>query len=221
MTEAKCWTCARGYARPDPEGCEYIRSGGQLIPEGAGASVTMSERQYKPRRLKLETTKEYKLQRIISCPQFVEAARQKSSVKDVESPASIRNKWRKKEEQEKRAAKQRAQRIEERTLVPRICSFCGGPIPPDKKDNAKFCSEECCKKRRVERGDIIREIRIAKIPKRPCVVCRTVFQPTKKTQVCCQASCTDKNVKRIVALSNAKRRAKQEAIKNPAGRGPS
>ena len=185
--EAKCWTCARGYARPDPDGCEYIRSGGLIKPDGAEISIKTSN--HKRNDTASSKAREWKetCWMITSCPQYersnrqvVELPKEKEGEKDTVKPASSKQ------------------------TILRKCEWCGAPIPPKRRPSAKTCSKTCAKQR-------VSAIKKSDHPERTCVVCRTVFTPKFPKQVCCTTECTEINKRNKSIIWNKQQRTTRKS----------
>jgi len=140
--EAKCWTCGRGNAKPDPAGCEYIRSGGQLIPEGARIDVKYS-------------SLGHRLQKIIFCPGYLPTPpRRATGVVETDQAQALKIAAQRKARDRRRSSAKWAALVAERAKIPRYCQQCGGIISPTKTQHAKFCTIKCCQKhnREVRKG---------------------------------------------------------------------
>lgn len=156
MAEAKCWTCARAYARPDPQGCVYIRSGGQIHVEG-------SEIKY----LKPENFGNNRRQMVVCCPNYDRSNR--TPEREMEEPEEVKviNKearvcnfcgkaipldknrrtmycdrtcW------ERMRTKKRTEEREE-NRPPKPCALCGEIYQPN-KITSKYCNKPECRKTR-------------------------------------------------------------------------
>lgn len=151
--EAKCWTCSRAYARPDPQGCVYIRSGGQIHVEG-------SEIKY----LKPENFGNNHRQMVIMCPNYdrsnrtpvVQASKPKPKIKKIRyceycgevipagknGQAMYCNQTCYENARTRRRTKER-----EETRPPKPCEFCGEIYQPSKV-TSKYCNKPECRKAR-------------------------------------------------------------------------
>lgn len=153
--EAKCWTCARAYARPDPQGCVYIRSDGQIKVEG-------SEIKY----LKPESIGNNHRQMVVMCPNYDRSGRtpEPKPKKKKENKivlAKIFCKYCGEEIQEIRSHNtaycdsdcRRAARLKviadaaAITRPPRPCALCGEMYQPPKV-TSMYCSKPECRKAR-------------------------------------------------------------------------
>lgn len=83
------------------------------------------------------------------------------------------------------------------------CLCCGGPIPPDKRAQARYCSRHCAAEARNLRH-------LERQPYRACVICGKLFRSrSNKNQKACSLACGY----RLVSRNTANRKSHEEVIK--------
>lgn len=195
--ESVCWTCARGRALPDPQGCGWIRSGGQELPDGAKVHIKTSP-----------STGDLTV--ITYCPQYVRSAKAKVVRSEEENKLLQEEADRKSE-----ALREKKYQDKVRRATIRYCRECGQPIPAESPLHVKYCKKECWRKHQAEKEKKEREEKRAQIPERACVVCGTMFVHIRPNVKTCGPECSKINRNRLCEMANEERRQRRKAKRNP------
>ena len=82
------------------------------------------------------------------------------------------------------------------------CLCCGGPIPPGRRGNARYCSRHCAAEARNTRH-------MERQPLQACVICGKLFRPRRdKNQRACSLACGYK----LVSRNTSNRKSHNEVI---------